>query len=145
MEDQGDLALQRRLKLEKLRAEGINPYVNRFRPSHTIGEVRERCDVMDGPALEAEKMHCALGGRLMSLRRHGKVTFGHVRDGTGEIQVYFRKDELPQEDYGRLAALDIGDFISATGTIFRTKTGELTVWATGVQVLAKSLRPLPEK
>jgi len=145
VEDHSDQVLQRRVKLEKLRAEGVSPYVNRFKPLSTIAEVRNRCEALDGPALESAGVDCAVGGRLMSLRRHGKVTFGHIRDGTGEIQIYLRRDALPPEEYGRLSAFDIGDFLGVSGTIFRTRTGELTVAATQAQLLAKALRPLPEK
>ena len=87
----------------------------------------------------------ALAGRMMSKRVMGKASFAHLRDDKGDIQLYVRRDELGEEPYAAFKKLDVGDIIGVKGEVFRTKTGELSVRATELTLLAKSLRPLPEK
>ncbi len=87
----------------------------------------------------------ALAGRMMSKRVMGKASFAHLRDDKGDIQLYVRRDELGEEAYAAFKKLDVGDIIGVKGEVFRTKTGELSVRATELTLLSKSLRPLPEK
>ena len=84
-----------------------------------------------------------LAGRIVAWRSHGKTTFAHLADSTGKIQLYFKKDQLGDKMYSLLAHLDLGDIVGIHGPLFRTRTGEVTVRVDRVEVLAKSLRPLP--
>lgn len=85
----------------------------------------------------------SLAGRIVAWRSHGKTTFAHLGDATGKIQLYFKKDQLGDENYAQLAHFDLGDIIGVHGPLFRTRTGEVTVRVDRVELLAKSLRPLP--
>ena len=93
--------------------------------------------------LEKIDRQCLVGGRMMARRGHGKTTFCHIKDRTGQIQVYIRKDEIGEENYEIFSLLDIGDFIGVSGLVFKTKTGEISVKAKKFIVLSKSIRPLP--
>ena len=133
-------------KLETFREMGINPYPNRFKISHTIGEVVEAY----GEEQEEGKLESAgefvLAGRMMSLRLHGRISFAHIRDYTGKIQILVERDVVGREFYNKVfKKLDVGDFLGVRGTLFRTRTGELTLRAREVTLLSKVLRPLPEK
>ena len=128
----------RERKLKRLREKGIEPYPLRYFPTFSISEARERFE--RGEELQDIK----LSGRIMARREMGKATFMDIMDGGGKIQVHFRKDILGDK-YDILKDLDIGDFIGVKGYLFKTKTGELTIEAQDFDVLAKSLRNLPEK
>ena len=129
----------RRQKLAALRAAGTDPFPAATNRSHTLAEVR------DGFAkLEKGKKPVTIVGRLMTLREHGKLTFANLRDGTGELQIAFREETMGSA-YQAVGGLDMGDFIECTGTPFVTKRGEQTVAVTTYRLIAKSLRPLPEK
>jgi lysyl-tRNA synthetase class 2 len=128
----------RREKLEQLIARGVPPYAYGYARSHVaaaavaaLGEGEE-----EGPTVR-------VAGRLVAWRAHGKTAFAHLADDSGRIQIYFRKDALGDEPFAVLDLLDIGDVIGVEGTLFRTKTGEVTVRAAHYELLAKSLRPLP--
>ncbi|HUF88997.1 MAG TPA: lysine--tRNA ligase [Gemmatimonadota bacterium] len=127
----------RREKLAALEERGIDPYPASWRVDDTaadlLAEFRD-----EGPEIEAR-----LAGRIVSLRSHGKTSFLHLADGSGRIQVYLRKDELGEDLFGLLDHLDLGDFVGVAGPLFRTRTGEITVRARELAVLAKALRPLP--
>jgi lysyl-tRNA synthetase, class II len=127
-------------KMERMRAAGVNPYPYRFQATNTIADV-----LANDAALTEAGAVLRLAGRLMALRGHGKTSFGHVEDATGRIQIYIRKDDVGEDIYARFELLDVGDIVGVTGTLFRTKTGELTVKVSAFDVLAKALRPLPEK
>lgn len=135
---------QTRVRLEKvarLRDLGIDPYTPRARRTHTIAEVRERFD-----ALAARGEPVTLVGRLVSRRDMGKASFGHLRDGRGDVQLYLRRDALGEEPYGRFKSLiDLNDFLEATGTLMRTRTGEPTLEVTAYRLLTKALTPPPDK
>jgi len=139
MEDLNQLMLGRREKLAALRAQGLDPFqVTRFDRTHTAAQVVADFDQLEGqPA--------AVAGRVISLRTHGKAAFAHIADQSGSLQLYFKLDVVGEEQYQRLSLLDIGDFLGAHGTVFRTRTGEITLQVARWQMLAKSLRPLPEK
>jgi lysyl-tRNA synthetase class 2 len=127
----------RREKLVALEAAGVQPYAYSFDPQHTAAEAQKLLgDVEEGPAV-------TLAGRIVAWRSHGKTTFAHLADSTGKIQLYFKKDQLGEASYALLAHYDLGDIIGVHGPLFRTKTGEVTVRVDRVELLAKSLRPLP--
>ena len=142
MED-NDQIRARRERLEQLRARGTAPYVNRYKPSHRIESLLEGYSNLKPEELEARTPPVKAAGRLMSVRGHGKTLFGHLQDGTGRIQVYARVDETA--DFDDVKKLDVGDVVAAEGTLFHTKTGELTIRASRIFLLSKSLHPLPEK
>jgi lysyl-tRNA synthetase class 2 len=143
MDDGNELVRQRRLKLEVLRGRGIDPFGGRFPVSHWAGPLHEQLDQAGDDALKAAG-GVTLAGRVVALRHHGKTCFAHLLDRTGRIQLYARADQLGGA-YGLFTDLDLGDFIGVTGEMFRTRTGELTVGVASFTMLAKSLRPLPEK
>jgi lysyl-tRNA synthetase class 2 len=131
--------LARRDKLAELRGRGVEPFAYRFARTHTASEAlalfRDGGDGA-GPAV-------AVAGRVMALRSHGQTTFAHLGDGSGRIQLYFRRDDLGPETYELLPLLDLGDHLGVSGKLFRTRTGEVTVRVERFELLAKALRPLP--
>jgi lysyl-tRNA synthetase, class II len=135
-----ELMRQRREKLAAWRALGIEPYAYRFAVTHDAAGVLALGDAIteqDGPRV-------ALAGRIVSLRGHGKAGFAHLLDGSGRIQLYVRADE-PGGAFERYQRLDVGDWVGVEGALFRTRTGEITVRVQRLELLAKALRPLPEK
>ncbi len=134
----------RKRKLEKLREMGVDPFPYRFDRTHDAGSIREEWDGKLGPE-ESSGVIVRIAGRVLSLRVMGGVSFAHVMDESGRIQVMFRKSDLPGEKYGMLKLLDTGDFVGVEGEVIKTRTGELTVLARDYELLAKALRPLPEK
>ncbi|NLT65232.1 MAG: lysine--tRNA ligase [Acidobacteria bacterium] len=145
MENPTNLLEQRRFKLAELKRLGHDPYPHRFDYTHTLGEVRRRFDGIDASELEERRETVKVCGRIMSLRLQGKAGFIDLSDGEHRLQVYVRRDFVGQENFALFKLFDIGDIVGAAGTIFRTRTGELTVSATAVSHLAKNLLPLPEK
>ncbi len=136
---------QRREKIQEFRQGGIDPFFNRFVPSHTLAQVIDSYGAMTGLELEKLGAIFRLAGRLMLVRKFGKAVFCHFQDGTGRLQAYVQREVLGDEAYSWFKKLDIGDFVGFEGTLFRTKTDELTLAVTRFWVLTKSLRPLPEK
>jgi lysyl-tRNA synthetase class 2 len=136
---------QRLQKLHELREQGIDPFCNRFVPSHTIAQVLEEFGALSGPELEALNQTFRLAGRLMLLREFGKASFCHIQDGTSRLQAYVQRQVLGPEAFALFKRLDLGDIVGFTGTLFRTKTGELTLAVRDFILLTKSLLPLPEK
>jgi lysyl-tRNA synthetase, class II len=130
----------RREKLDSLIQRGIQPYAYRFDTTHGFGEIQER-----HKELEESAARVRYAGRLMTKRGHGKAAFAHVKDRLGAQQVYFREDVLGPEAFALASELDLGDWIGVEGTVFVTKTGEITIRAESLELLAKSLRSLPEK
>src|ERR1700738_5175437 len=129
----------RREKLERLRASGIEPYSRGFRPTHTSVAAK----ALLGDAERTEPVSVA--GRLMVKRLQGGVVFADLQDGYGRIQLMASRDKVGEEEFNRFADLDPGDIIGVTGPIFRTRRGEVTLEVQSFQLLTKSLRPLPEK
>ena len=130
----------RRQKLAELRAGGTDPFRAEFRPTHFSGEaVRAHVDGQDNTVA------VAVAGRLVTIRDMGKSQFVKILDQQGELQLYLKKDVLGEAAYAAFKKLDLGDIIGARGTLFRTKAGEVTVRAESFCLLAKALRPLPEK
>ncbi|MGH7712251.1 MAG: lysine--tRNA ligase, partial [Gemmatimonadaceae bacterium] len=128
----------RREKLAALEALGVPPFAYRFERTHTTHAALAAlpADVEQGPVVR-------LAGRIAAWRPHGKTVFAHLADPEGRIQLYFRRDELGDAVFAQLELYDIGDVIGVTGSLFRTRTGEVTVRVQQVELLAKSLRPLP--
>ncbi len=139
------LLRHRKEKAQFLLDAGIPLYPNDFRRSAEIGDVLEAHGEKDEDALAREAEIFSLCGRIMAHRSFGKVTFFHIQDTSGRIQVYTARDELGAEEYGIFKKFEIGDIVGVAGSLFRTKTGELTVKAAQVRLLTKSMRPLPEK
>jgi lysyl-tRNA synthetase, class II len=136
---------QRLAKLNDLRAQGLEPFYNRFFPTHTIAQILEEFGSLDGARLEALNRTFRLAGRLMLVRHFGKASFCHIQDGTSRIQVYVQKQEVGLDEFARFKRLDLGDIVGFAGSLFRTKTGELTLAADQFVLLTKALLPLPEK
>jgi lysyl-tRNA synthetase class 2 len=128
----------RREKLEALVASGVVPYAYSFARTH---ETAEAVAALPDGAETGETVRVA--GRLVAWRGHGKTSFAHLADGSGRIQLYFRKDDLGDDVFAQLALYDIGDVIGVSGPLMRTRTGEVTVRVATAELLAKSLRPLP--
>src|SRR5436309_4903927 len=129
----------RREKLERLRASGVDPYSRGFMPTNTT----EGAKALLGDAERSRPV--ALAGRLMVKRLQGGLVFADLQDGHGRIQLMANRNVLGEEEFSRFADLDAGDIIGASGPIFRTKRGEITLEVHSIQLLTKSLRPLPEK
>ncbi len=136
MESLNQLMQQRREKLEKIRALGINPYPPKFDRTHTSRQIKDNFEAL-------EEKEVAVAGRIMSNRRMGKAAFFHIQDMEGRIQIYVKKDEVGEKTFELYKLLDIGDIVGIRGLVFKTRTGEISVFAKELQLLAKSLRPLP--
>ena len=129
----------RRDKLAALQEAGMNPFeITRYDVTHHAQEVKDQFDQLEGQTV-------ALAGRLMSKRGMGKVSFCDLKDKSGRIQIYARKDEMDEEAYDRFRKYDIGDIVGVKGDVFRTQKGEMSIRAHEITLLSKSLQPLPEK
>ena len=126
----------RREKLDAIRAAGVNPYPYRFDATHTSVAVKENYS-------ELENQDVTVAGRIMSLRVMGKASFVHIQDQAGRIQSYVRRDDVGADNYQVFKKLDIGDILGVSGYVFTTKTGEISIHAKTITILAKSIRPLP--
>ncbi|MFI5330978.1 MAG: lysine--tRNA ligase [Desulfobaccales bacterium] len=137
---------QRLQKLQELRDQGVDPYYNKFAPSHTIAQVIKKFGSQTNTQLEGLSKSFKLAGRLMLLREFGKAAFATIQDGTSRLQIYVQKQVVGEEAFGRFKKLiDLGDIIRVEGTLFRTRTDELTLAVQRCELLTKSLQPLPEK
>lgn len=130
--------LVRRQKLDKLREMGIEPYGEKFHVTHYAADIIGRFDALEGQTV-------ALAGRLMTVRAHGKASFANLQDESGQVQIYVRMDDVGENSYQVFELLDIGDIVGLQGELFRTRRGEVTVAVKEFRLLAKSLKPLPEK
>lgn len=145
MEKASTVIADRKKKTETLKSMGIRLYPAGYHCDATVSEVTERFGDMDSATLEEQHESFAMAGRIMSLRNFGKASFIHIKDRTGRLQAYIRKDKVGEEAYNVFKLMDIGDFIGIKGRPFRTRTNELTLLAENVVLLSKSMRPLPEK
>src|SRR6516162_8316687 len=136
MDETNSLIEQRKAKLASLRGKGIDPFKSKFTPTHSCAQAR---------AAYVEGLQVAVAGRVSAHRDMGKSMFIDVRDQSGRLQAYAQKNVLGDEQFDIFRHLDLGDFIGATGTLFTTKTGEISVRLTSFVILAKALRPPPEK
>tara|TARA_B100000029_G_scaffold340967_1_gene333260 strand:+ start:2465 stop:3973 length:1509 start_codon:yes stop_codon:yes gene_type:complete len=137
--------LLRRKKLNALRESGVNPYPNNFKRNYQISDLLKNFIHLDSDHLNEKKTKISLAGRLVSRRLMGKASFINIRDGSGEIQVYVQKQQISEESYNAFKDYDLGDIIGVNGVMFRTRTGELSLRAEEIQLLVKSLHPLPDK
>jgi lysyl-tRNA synthetase class 2 len=145
MDETSELIQQRIKKLEVLRKEGVDPYPNDFRVTHTSKDLHETFDPLSDEELKSAEEIFRLAGRIVAIRDFGKASFIHVQDRKGRIQAYLQKDTVGDEAFRLFKTFDIGDFIGLEGKVFRTRTRELTLQVQKFQLLVKSLRPLPEK
>lgn len=145
MGDKTDLIEQRSQKLEEIRKLGHDPYPHRYELSHTVAELVHEFSQKSGQELEQEEVSVQTAGRLVNLRGHGKAGFADLQGSGERIQIYVRQDRVGQENHQLFRLFDIGDIIGVRGSLFRTKTDELTIKADQLDFLAKGLLPLPEK
>lgn len=141
MSGSNEVIAQRYQKLQELRDRGIDPYPYRFEPHHQARQIFDNAEpfITSGETV-------TVAGRLVAKRDHGKVSFAHLADRTGRIQVYVRQDTLGDEPYDVYRRLiEVGDFVGVSGTVFRTRTQEVTINVASLRLLSKALRPLPEK
>ena len=137
--DLSEQAVIRREKLAALQEAGKDPYrITKYEVTHHSDEIRDGFDALEGKEV-------SIAGRLMSKRIMGKASFCHIQDLKGEIQAYVARDNIGEESYADFKKNDIGDIVGVTGTVFKTKTGEVSVHAESFTLLSKSLQPLPEK
>ena len=145
MSSQDEQIQQRRANLRALEALGINVYPSNFTHRDTVSALVERFAQRTHDELEAERPSTVTCGRILAIRSFGKANFLVLSDGLSRIQVYIRQDALPPLDFQVFGLLDFGDWVGVEGRLFRTKTNELTVWASALRFLSKCLLPLPEK
>jgi lysyl-tRNA synthetase class 2 len=142
---ESELLTQRRANFDELLRLGIDPYPTTFDRTHDVSALVDRYGNSTGEELESEGPRTTTAGRILAIRSFGKANFLVISDGRSRIQVYIRKDGLPERDFQTFALLDFGDFVGVEGRLFRTKTNELTIWASRLVFLAKCFIPLPEK
>ena len=135
----------RRNKMEELRNKGIDPFGSRYERTATSGEIRSKYGEYTKEQLEELAVNVRVAGRIMTKRRNGKISFMHLQDRDGQIQIYLRYDILGEEAYELFKTSDIGDIVGIEGEVMRTQTGELSIKAMKYTHLTKALRPLPEK
>ena len=143
--EQNELIKRRLEELEEIRKLGVNPYPHNFKVTANSKEIISafKDPENDEERENRKKVLLRIAGRIIAIRRMGKATFCHIKDEEGRIQVYLRKDDIGELSYKILKLLDIGDIIGAEGFVFRTKTGEISVHATEMELLTKSIHPLP--
>ncbi len=141
---EGEQVQVRREKLARLRSDGFT-YPNSFRPDISTADIRARYAEWDGGRLEEAAVRVRVAGRMMAHRVMGKSSFVHIQDASGRIQLFLNRDVLGAAVYNPTKKWDMGDIIGAEGVLFRTKSGELSVRVTAVELITKCLRPLPEK
>ncbi|HWF99418.1 MAG TPA: OB-fold nucleic acid binding domain-containing protein, partial [Steroidobacteraceae bacterium] len=142
--EENKLIAERRGKLAALRARGP-AFPNDYRRTALAGQLQDAYGERNGEWLDANPTRVSVGGRMMLKRTMGKVSFANIADRTGQIQLFLQKDAAGTEAYEDFKSWDVGDIVGATGTLFRTKTGELSVRVQSLRLLVKSLRPLPDK
>ncbi|MFG5779676.1 lysine--tRNA ligase [Comamonas sp. J-3] len=148
-QDENKLIAERREKLKALReqskAQGGVPFPNDFKPADRAAALIAAHEATEPEALEAQAVTVSVGGRMMLKRVMGKASFATVQDATGRIQLYVTRDAVGEDVYADFKKWDLGDIIGAEGTLMKTKTGELSIKATKIRMLTKSLRPMPDK
>ena len=142
---ESDQIVQRRANLEELRKLGIDVYPRSFDTEASIDRIVTDHGSRPGEELEAAQIRTRTAGRILAIRSFGKANFLVLSDGKARIQVYIRQDSLPERDFQIFKLLDLGDWVGVEGRLFRTKTKELTIWASRLEFLAKCLLPMPEK
>jgi len=145
MEKAGTVLEDRKKKADTLKSMGVNLYPAGYKFDITASEAIERFGHMDAETLESENESFTMAGRIMARRDFGKASFIQIKDSSGRIQSYIRKDKIRNDQFKIFKLMDIGDFIGIRGSFFKTRTGELTILAADIRLLSKSRRPLPEK
>ncbi|KAB7627532.1 lysine--tRNA ligase [Alkalilimnicola sp. S0819] len=144
LQDDNKLIAERRRKLAELREQG-EAFPNDFRRDSLAREIHQRFGELTAEQLEAEPVEVRVAGRMLLKRVMGKASFATIQDMSGRIQLFLRRDDLAEGVYQNFKGWDVGDIVGAVGHVFRTKTGELSIWVRELKLLTKSLRPLPEK
>lgn len=144
-EELNDQLIVRREKLAELRENGLDPFGKRFERTHLATELIQQYEGMEKEELDEKGISVTIAGRVMTKRGKGKAGFAHIQDLTDQIQLYVRTDAVGEEQYELFNHIDLGDIVGATGTLFKTKVGELSVKVQDFQLLTKALRPLPDK
>jgi lysyl-tRNA synthetase, class II len=144
-EELNDQLKVRRDKMNQLREKGIDPFGKKFERTHHAEELIKAYGDLEKEDIEAKNISVTIAGRIMTKRGKGKAGFAHIQDLTGQIQIYVRLDTVGEEQYEIFNMADLGDIVGVTGTLFKTKVGELSVKVESFILLTKSLRPLPEK
>ncbi len=145
MPQEPELTQQRRANLEELKKLGVDVYPRTFARTDTISHLVAMHGEKTAPELEAAQVRTTTSGRILAIRSFGKANFLVLSDGRSRVQAYVRQDSVPARDFQVLKLLDLGDFVGVEGRLFRTKTNEFSIWASGLTFLAKCLVPLPEK
>ncbi|RWZ51280.1 lysine--tRNA ligase [Halobacillus fulvus] len=135
----------RRDKMQAHREKGMDPFGGKFERTDYAEDLKEKYDEFSKEELEEKQIPATVAGRIMTKRGKGKAGFTHIQDLTGQIQLYVRKDEIGEEAYDVFKSADLGDIVGVSGVMFKTNVGELSVKASQLELLTKSLRPLPEK
>ena len=147
--DENQLIAERREKLKALREAqkqgGPVAFPNDFKPTHQAQPLLESHGAKEAPQLEAEGQAACIAGRMMLKRVMGKASFATLQDATGRLQIYVTRDSVGEEIYTAFKHWDLGDIVGCEGTLFKTRTGELSIHATRIRLLTKSLRPMPDK
>ena len=145
MDELSAILAARRKKLEQFRELGINPFANDFRPSHKTSDIREKYEAASREDLEDISENYAIAGRVVAVRHFGKAAFLVLQDRGGRLQVFVQKNKIGEENFKIFKMFDIGDIVAVEGTPFRTRTEELSINASDIRLLTKSLQPMPEK
>jgi lysyl-tRNA synthetase class 2 len=141
---ESQLIAQRRAKLEEIKANGV-AYPNDFRRDALADDLHKKYQEFSAEDLVAEGARVSVAGRMLTQRVQGKTSFAHIQDMSGQIQLFVKRDNLPEESYPKFKKWDLGDIVGASGTVFRTQKGELSIMVDHLRLITKSLRPLPEK
>src|SRR5438105_3842167 len=144
-QNESDQLRQRRANFEELQRLGVMVYPHAFARTETVAELVEMHGAKTHDELDANKIRTTTAGRILAIRTFGKANFLVITDGGAKIQIYVRKDALSDRDFALFKLLDFGDFIGVEGHLFRTRTNELTIWASKLEFLAKCFIPMPEK
>lgn len=144
-QSESDQIRQRRENFEELKRLGVSVYPHVFARTHTVAQLTRAYGEKTHDELEADHVQTTTAGRILAIRSFGKANFLVISDGEARIQVYIRKDALSERDFAVFKLLDFGDYVGVDGRLFRTRTNELTIWASRLEFLAKCFIPLPEK
>ncbi|MEH7390647.1 lysine--tRNA ligase [Bacillus sp. JJ1503] len=144
-EELNDQLIVRREKMNSLREKGLDPFGKRFERSHQSQDLIDQYGELEKEELEGKNISVTIAGRIMTKRGKGKAGFAHIQDLTGQIQIYVRTDAVGEESYEIFDSADLGDLVGVSGTLFKTKVGELSIKVQAFELLTKALRPLPDK
>lgn len=145
MDQSSNLLKQRRDKAKLLEESGVALFSNNFKAPVHISDILPRGEELEAESFEENGSTYRVAGRIMSMRKFGKAAFFHIQDETGHLQIYAKRDILGEEEFKNFKKWDVGDIVGAKGRLFKTKTGETSIEAASLQMITKSMRPLPEK